>query len=119
MKIIKKDLKLKSKKDYFLKHLQIIVPYLPVDISPKEMEVLACFMTISDEDKRFSTEGRKKVKSMIDKLSDGGLGNFLRSLKDKGIILSQQDGTLYIHKALIPMGDGKQEYQFSIELSES
>lgn len=116
MKILKKKLVVKSKQDYYSKHLEIIRPFLPVTLTNKEIEILSCFMSLDIENK-FSTEGRKKVKSMIDKLSDGGLGNYLRDFKKKSIVLSDKTGNLYIHSILFPSDNSKQEYEYNIELS--
>ena len=45
MKIISKSLDL-SREEYFKKHLLIINPLLPVQLTDKEAEVIAAFMTI-------------------------------------------------------------------------
>ena len=59
MAIIRKALKLK-KEEYFKKHLLIINHILPVQMTNKEAEVLAAFMSLAGElaNYLFSTSGR-------------------------------------------------------------
>ena len=91
MKIISKSLDL-SREEYFKKHLLIINPLLPVQLTDKEAEVIAAFMTIESELGKFTfdTTGRKEVRKMLN-LSHGGLGNYIRILKDKGFLLEKND----------------------------
>lgn len=112
MKKLIKILKL-SKKDYFTKHLLIINPFLPVQLTPKEAETLAAFMALEgDLAKRpFSTTGRAIVREKMG-ISAGGLGNYLRDLKKKNFIVGEDDD-LKILPFLIPHPK-EQIYQFKI-----
>lgn len=114
MEIIKKALTL-SEEDYYTTHLSIINPMLPRQLTPKEIEVLGAFMALRGEIasvERFGTTCRKIVKKNLS-LSDGGLGNYIKSLKDKGFILLNDEETMYIPKVLFADRDS-QGYMFKI-----
>lgn len=89
MEKIVKVLKL-NEVDYYTKHLEIVNPFLPVRLTPKEIEFLANFMSLKGDiaEDRFGTSGRKIVKQRMG-LVDGGLGNYIKSLKDKGFIVGE------------------------------
>lgn len=106
--IIRKTLKL-TKEDYYTKHLAIINPLLPQHLTPREIEVLACFMSLNgsiDAD-RFGTTGRKIVMDRVG-LTLSGLSNHLKSLKAKGFVRDT-----VITPILFPKEDS-QEYQFKL-----
>ena len=97
METIKKFLKLPPDK-YYIKHLEIINPLLPIQLTPKEIEVLGNFMSLEGEiaeEDRFGTTCRKVVKDKLN-LSDGGLGNYIKSLKDKGFIITIENDKMDI-----------------------
>ena len=97
MGVIKKIMNV-ERKDYFVVHLSIINPLLPVRMTPKEIEVLGTFMSLMGdiaEADRFGTTGKKIVKEKLS-LSDGGLGNYLKTLKEKGFIYYNEEGKLSI-----------------------
>jgi hypothetical protein len=104
-----------SEIDYNISHLNIINPFLPVNLTPKEVEVLAAFMALKGElaqKDRFGTTFRKEVKTGL-KMSDGGLSNHLTNLKNKGAIKENLDGNLSILTYLFPE-ENQQFYQFKI-----
>lgn len=113
MKKIVKHLKL-SKEEYYKKHLFIINHILPVQLTPKEVEVLAAFMALEGDiaNDLFGTSGRKIVKDKLN-LSAGGLGNYLDQLRTKGFITGTNKD-LHIIPILIP-SKKKQEYHFLLE----
>lgn len=116
MEIIKKALLLEEK-DYYTKHLSIINPMLPKSLTPKEVEVLGAFMSLKGEIAqidRFGTSCRKIVKARLG-LSDGGLGNYIKSLKEKGFILLNEENIMYIPKVLFAESNS-QGYMFKIVL---
>lgn len=117
MEIIRKTLKL-SKVEYYKKHLLIINHILPVQMTPKEAEVLAAFMCLEGDIAKdpFSTSGRKMVRERLN-ISAGGLGNYLEQLKSKGFIYEDSDKILTIIPILIPSKES-QGYQFKLEISE-
>lgn len=117
MKTIKKLLKL-TKDNYFMKHLLIINPLLPEQVTPKEAEILGAFMSLEGDiaNDPFGTTGRKIVRDKTG-VSPGGLGNHLRELKEKGFIY-EEDKTLKIVPALIP-NKKEQLYQFKLEIQEN
>jgi hypothetical protein len=114
MEIIKKALTL-SEEDYYTKHLSIINPMLPKQLTPKEIEVMGAFMALKGEIAsvdRFGTTCRKIVKTKLG-LSDGGLGNYIKSLKEKGFILFNSESIMYIPKVLFADRES-QGYMFKI-----
>lgn len=120
MNIIKKALKL-TRGEYFKKHLLIINHILPVQMTPKEAEVLAAFMSLEGDISKdpFSTTGRKMVREKLN-ISAGGLGNYLDQLKTKGFIYEYEekdDKILKIIPILVPQ-DKIQGYQFKLEVNE-
>lgn len=111
---IKKTLELNNQ-EYFEKHLEIINAVLPEQMTPKEIEVLASFMALEGEiaeEDRFGTYCRKKVKA-IKNLSNGGLANYLRILREKGFIVVNEAGQYEIQMFLYPQG-ALQQYEFKI-----
>jgi DNA-binding CsgD family transcriptional regulator len=84
--MIKKEVRL-TRDAYYAKHLAIINPMLPISLTPKEIEVLASFMSLSGDiaNDRFGTTARKLIMDKLS-ISISGLGNYLKSLKDKGFI---------------------------------
>jgi hypothetical protein len=115
MKIIQKSLLELKEAQYYIYHLNIINCFLPVELTPKEREVLGTFMSfkgeIAEKD-RFGTYFRKEVKKALN-LSSGGLGNYLRQLSDKKAIKENLDGTYTVEEFLFPE-EKQQFYQFKI-----
>ena len=115
MKIIQKSILQLKSAEYYIYHLSIINPFLPVELTPKEREVLGTFMSFKGElaqQDRFGTSFRKAVKSMLS-MSDGGLSNHISSLKSKGAIQEDLQGIMQIAPILIPE-ERQQFYQFKI-----
>lgn len=106
--VIKKVLKLGTI-EYYNTHLQIINPLLPIQLTPKEIEILANFMsfegTIAHD--RFGTTAKKIVKDRME-LSNAGISNYMKSLKDKGFITNNT-----IVPILFPE-NGEQLYYFKL-----
>lgn len=113
-RVIKKQLAL-SKVNYYEKHLNIIKPFLPMELTPKEIEVLAVFMSIEGDlsSDRFGTSARKIVMSTTG-ISPGGLGNYLKALKEKGYLREDNQGSLSIWPLLYP-DEKEQAYMFMIK----
>lgn len=102
------------KSDYNTLHLEIINPFLPVRLTPKEIEVLSGFMSLEGElaKDKFGTTARRVVKEKLG-ISSGGLGNYLKSLKEKGFIYKKH-GALFIEDIVKP--DPQQtEYTFKLK----
>lgn len=100
---------------YYKKHLELINPFLPVPLTGKEMEVLGGFMSMSGdvaEVDRFGTSSRKVLMKDLG-ISNGGMGNYLKSLREKGFIKKGEDGVEYIPKVIFP-GDKEQVYMFKL-----
>ena len=114
MKIIRKALKL-SKEDYYAKHLLIINPILPKQLTPKEAETLAAFMALEGDlaTMPFSTTGRSIVRKKMG-ISAGGLGNYLRDLKEKGFIYEENDERKqeFVHQLQDPSWGKQQDKKF-------
>jgi|SRR6187402_902331 len=115
MKIIRKTLKL-NKEEFYRKHLLIINHILPIQMTSKEAEVLAGFMSLEGDiaEDPFGTSGRKIVRERVG-ISAGGLGNYLDQLRDKGFIYEVEDKKFSILPILIPE-KGEQLYQFKLEI---
>ena len=114
MKTIKKVLFVSSE-EYFIKHLSIINSMLHVTLTPKEIEVLGTFMSLKGdiaEQDRFGTSCRKIVKERLS-LSDGGIGNYIKALKEKGFIYTDENGRLKIYDVLLA-DENSQNYLFKI-----
>lgn len=100
---------------YYMTHLSIINAFIPFDLTPKEREVLALFMSFTGkvaEANRFHTSFRKIVKRTLN-LSNGGLGNYIKVFKDKEVVDEGLDGILVIKEYLFPE-EKEQFYQFKI-----
>ena len=113
-KLIQKGITELTRVEYYRYHLNIINPFLPIELTPKEREVLGTFMSFEGElaeKDRFGTSFRKEVKTMLS-MSDGGLCNYLSSLKTKGAII-ENNNLLTIAPILI-QEDKQQFYQFNI-----
>ena len=114
MGVIKKIISV-PREQYFIQHLSIINPMLPVRLTPKEIEVLGSFMSLKGdivEEDRFGTTCRKIVKERLN-LSDGGLGNYIKALRDKGFIYTADSGNLTIQEVLLA-DENNQSYLFKI-----
>ena len=110
MKGIIKKLNL-SHNEYYRQHLAIINAFLPVKLTPKEIDVLALFMSFKGdlEKDRFGTTARKIVMKDLN-LSSGGLGNYIKSLKNKGFITDDMK-----IPGLLKPNDSSQEYMFKLK----
>lgn len=114
MGIIKKIISV-PREEYFIRHLAIINPMLPITLTPKEIEVLGSFMSLKGdivEQDRFGTTCRKIVKERLN-LSDGGIGNYIKALKEKGFIYMGEDNKLKIQEVLLA-DENNQSYLFKI-----
>ena len=115
MKIIQKGIVWLKDAQYYIYHLSIINPFLPIELTPKEREVLGTFMSFKGdlaEKDRFGTTFRKEVKKMLS-ISDGGLSNHLSALKSKGAIREELGSLIQIAAILLPE-EKQQFYQFKI-----
>lgn len=103
---------------YYIKHLQIIGAFLPVSLTPKEIEVLGLFMSFEENAivKQFDAPFRKIVREKL-KLTHSGLSGHIANLKEKGAITEELSGDLVIRKVLYP-ADGQQFYQFKIKIKD-
>lgn len=116
MQIISKALRL-SKEEYFIKHLLIINPFIPVPLTEKEIEFLATALMVEEKlgDFTFETTGRREIRRIMN-ISHGGLGNYLRELKIKGYLLEDEiTGQISILDILRPENNW-QGYQFKLEI---
>lgn len=102
-----------NNEDYFRVHMEIINPLLPIKLSPKEIEILAIFMTFTGtlEQDKFSTTGKKIVREKL-KLSHQSLSNYIASLVKKGFLV-ESDNKLELRPILFPH---KEEQTYLIKL---
>lgn len=106
--IVRKTLKI-STLEYYSTHLKIINPLLPVQLTPKEIEILAHFMSFngSISNDRFGTTARNIVKKKMN-ITTAGVSNYMRSLKNKSFIIGND-----ILPILFPE-NGEQLYQIKL-----
>jgi DNA-binding MarR family transcriptional regulator len=99
---------------FYVKHLEIINPFLPIKLTPKEIEVLAAFMSLEGElaEDRFGTTARKIVMKKLN-ITPGGMGNYLKSLKTKGFVFKRH-GAFYIAPIVMPSSNKTQDYRFRL-----
>lgn len=113
MKEIKKLLKL-SGISYYQMHLSIINCLLPVKFTPKEIECLSCFMSLSGDISRYRFgPSAKKIVMANMKITPAGLSNYMNSLLDKGFLIQVGD-EINILPILIPE-NGEQTYLFKLQ----
>ena len=114
MSIIQKVLKL-SKEEFYKKHLLIINHLLPVQMTKKEAEVLAAFISLEGVlgEHKFSTLGRKLVMEELG-LDPGGLGNYLRFFTKNGYITKDAETKEYKITSILIPNDKEQLYQFKL-----
>ena len=113
MEVITKTLRL-EKIEYYITHLSIVNCVLPVKLTPKEIEVLAWFMSFDGDmaKDRFGTKAKKTVRIAMT-LTHQGLSNYMRSLADKKFLL-ERDGKMEILPILHPNKD-KQKYMLTLQ----
>jgi len=113
MQEIKKVLSL-HQRDYYETHLSIINCILPIKLTPKEIEVLACFMSLEGDitNYRFGRLGKKVVMDYL-RIQSSGLANYMRDLKKKSMLKEDSNGNITILPILLP-GDKVQEYRFRL-----
>lgn len=112
MGIIKEELKMNTKFDYYRVHFGISNFLLEsrgrVTLTEKEIEVLANFLgedPVLTEDYMFNSIVRKRVMERM-KLSPGGLGNHLKQLVIKGFLIRDSiSNRLKVNKKLLPAGE--------------
>lgn len=117
MKQFKKQLIL-PKQQYYETHLYIVNSVLPTKLTNKELEVLACFMSLDEGflKDRFGAAGKSIVKERLS-LSAAGLSNYLKILKEKGFIISK-DGVNNIHPKVM-IESTEQDYYFKIKMEDA
>lgn len=103
-----------SKLDYYKTHLSLINCLLPIQMTPKEIEVVAGFMGLEGDiaQYRFGKTGRKIIMDQL-KLSPSGLSNYLLSLTKKGFLTELPKSDYSILSFLIPE-DEEQLYLFKL-----
>jgi len=113
MKEIKKLLKL-SGIQYYQMHLSIINCLLPVKLTPKEIEVLSCFMSLTGDISRYRFgPSAKKIVMATMKITPAGLSNYMTSLLEKGFL--QQTGDEITMLPILMPENGEQTYLFKLQ----
>ena len=100
--------------EYYSTHLSLINCVLPVKLKPKEVEVLAHFMTFKEdpENERFSSHNRKIVRNRLN-ISHGGLSNYINSLRDKKFLVGRGKDVRIL--PLLMPNTSEQTYMFKLE----
>lgn len=115
MKLIQQTLRL-SQTQYNKKHLEIISALLPTNLTGKEIEVLATFMSLDKsitEGDMFNTLARKRVRELLGQ-SHGGLGNHLKSMLDKSVLIKDEETNRLSMKEFLLPQDDIQGYQIKL-----
>lgn len=112
MEIKKKLLRL-PKIEYYKTHLSIVNCVLPVKMTPKELEILATFLSLEGDIARyrFGPSAKKIVMKELN-LKPAGLSNHMSSLLEKGFLKKVGD-IVEILPLLIPNKE-EQQYLFKI-----
>ena len=111
-KILSKELLL-PREEYYERHLGILNVLLPSKMTPKELQVLAAFMSLdSDNKNRFGPNSKKTVMKRLS-VSPSGLSNYLQSLKKKGFVYHNEEGDLNILNIIVANSE-EQLYQFKL-----
>lgn len=100
MKIFRKTLTY-NELDFYRTHIQIICVLVKIELTIKEITVLAAFMALKGDIKQdlFGSTGRSIVRQRCG-VSLQGLSNYLNTLKDKNVII-QENNVLKINKVFI------------------
>jgi hypothetical protein len=100
MKIFRKTLTY-NELDFYRTHIQIICVLVKIELTIKEITVLAAFMALKGDIKEdlFGSTGRSIVRQRCE-VSLQGLSNYLNTLKDKNVII-QENNVLKINKVFI------------------
>jgi DNA-binding MarR family transcriptional regulator len=103
-----------EKIDYYITHLSLVNCVLPVKLKPKEIEVLAHFMSFKEdeENERFNSNNRKIVRNRLN-ISHGGLSNYINSLKEKNFLVGK--GRSMSLLPLLQPDKGEQTYMFKLK----
>lgn len=113
-KLIQKSI-LEKGRYYYQRHIEIVINFFPVKLTPKEVEFVAAFME-KDPDKhggnRFSTTSRKEVREELG-LTYGNMSNLISSCVEKAA-LKKEDKKIFINPLLFP-NDKEQYYQFKLQ----
>lgn len=112
MEIKKKLLRL-PKIEYYKTHLSIVNCVLPVKMTPKELEIMATFLSLEGDIARyrFGPSAKKIVMKELN-LKPAGLSNHMSSLLEKGFLKKVGD-IVEILPLLIPNKE-EQQYLFKI-----
>ena len=115
MKEIKHKVTVHTKLEFYKKHLSIINPLLPVQMTSKELEIMACFLEIENDSRydRFGPQAKKVVREYA-KISHSGMSNYIKNLVAKGFLKKNEVGVLTIIPILMPK---TLEQNYSIKLS--
>lgn len=113
MSDIKKQLRL-DREEYFKVHLSIVNCFLPIKLTPMEIEVVSSFIALSGDiaKDRFGTTAKKIVREKL-KISPAGMSNYIKTLRDKGFIISNSEKELDILPILFPE-EKEQLYLFKL-----
>jgi hypothetical protein len=109
-----KNIKRVNSLPYYETHLSIINCFLPVKMTPMEIKVMASFMNLEGDiaTYRFGSTAKKLVVDSL-KISYPGLCNYIKSLIDKGFLITVSKDILNIRPILLPEKEG-QEYSFKL-----
>lgn len=110
MIVLRKTLKV-TPEDYFRKHLQIINVFMPVQLTGREIDVLAAFMYYDN----FKADTKQRICDMLN-ISSAGMGNYMATLKKKGYIIKDEKDNYTIIPVIRPASTAIQMYDFTLKI---
>jgi hypothetical protein len=115
MKITQNALTLEGR-EFYERHLSIVCSVDQLQVSPREIQVLAAFMELEGDivkDHRFNSAARVKVRETLD-ICPAGLSNYLKTLKNKGLIEQNRNTKLYSISPRFNVEDNSHGYRIKI-----
>lgn len=99
--------------EYYETHLSLINCILPVKMTPREIEIMASFMSLTGDlaKYRFGPSAKRYIREKIN-ISHQGLSNYMGTLIEKGFLIIEGDLTS-IFPLLVPE-NGEQLYHFKL-----
>lgn len=106
-----------NKEVFYKKYLSIINVFLPMSLSPKEIEFVSSFLSLDKvltETYMFNPNARKIVREKL-KISFGSMSNYINSLVSKKVLVKDEVSSLITLNSKIAPSD-YEEFNIKINL---
>lgn len=117
MKNFKKRLECNTAVEYYAAHWKIVNGIFDLDLTPRELDLLANFLAQRADEHTFDSTSRRIVMQRLG-LSPSFISNYLKKLVEKNILIREEDTSgvmrTKIHPMFIP-GESLQDYTIRIE----